>query len=141
MPLEIGLGAFTCKFEGKVYEELDLFDSGINGCAKCICVETHVYCNTTRCPSLKTSTQPSTIIPTFATNLSTESNSEVDDMNVNDPNQDVEDVNAISSEEITYRPYQFGSGSIYRNRAHVYIHHLGRGVDTEKQIQCHNGLC
>lgn len=118
---------------------MDVFDWGINECAKCICVDTQVYCNTTRCPA--SSTEPPTSIPIFSTNpTSTETNSEVDDMNVNDPNQDVEDVNAKSSEELTYRPYQFGTGPIYRNRARLYIHQLGK-VDTQKQIHCSNEIC
>lgn len=121
---------------------MDVFDSGVNGCAKCICVETRVYCNTTRCPGQ--STEPPTSMPTFSTyptNLATETNSEIDDMNVHDPKQEVEQVNAESDEEISYRPYQFGSGTVYRNRARVYIHQLGNGVDVQKQIQCTDRMC
>lgn len=62
-------------------------------------------------------------------------------MNAIDPKQEVEQVNAESSQELTYRPYQFGSGAVYRNRARVYIHQLRNGVDVQKQIQCSDGMC
>lgn len=132
------MGVFTCKFHGKEYGELDVFDSGINGCAKCICVDTQVYCNTTRCPG--NSTESPTTIPTFPPNPTTETNFEIDNLNGSNPKQDVENVNAISSEELSYKPYQIGSGSVYRNRAHVYIQQLG-SIDTQKQIKCSNGSC
>lgn len=42
-------GWFTCEYEGSIYDELDVFNSGYQGCAWCICVERQIYCNKSKC--------------------------------------------------------------------------------------------
>lgn len=113
-----------------MYGELDVFDAGMNGCAKCICIETRIYCNRTRCPS--STEAPSTTTPTSTTNF------EVDEQNSYDPNKEVETLNE-PFDEVMYRPIQTGSGTVYRNRARVFIHNLDDDNDTQQQIHCPNG--
>lgn len=123
--IAIEIGLFTCQFNGKRYGELDVFDANINGCAKCICIETHVYCNTSRCQGGKTKT-PTTLTttpPSIPIDQKPGPYSEVEDLIGNSLVQK-EIVDSESSEESMYNPYQQGSGAPYRNRAHVYFHQL-----------------
>lgn len=39
----------TCDVDGKHYNEFDHFDSGVDGCAKCICLGDAVRCNAEQC--------------------------------------------------------------------------------------------
>lgn len=59
-------GLPTCDYEGKKYDELDVFDNGVNGCVKCICVDSQIYCNKTKCKddTIKPTTKINTMIPT-----------------------------------------------------------------------------
>lgn len=45
----------TCKIDGINYREFDKFVSGVDGCAKCICMATNVQCDVTKCQELATS--------------------------------------------------------------------------------------
>lgn len=120
--IAIEIGLFTCQFNGKRYGELDVFDANINGCAKCICIETHVYCNTSRCHGGTTET-PTTLTTTstpIPINQTPGPYSEIEDLNGNSLVQ--QEIVDSDSEEIIYNPYQQGSGAPYRNRAHVYVH-------------------
>lgn len=47
----------TCNHDGKLYDELDVFVDGVNGCAKCICVDSQIYCNKTNCKDIKSATK------------------------------------------------------------------------------------
>lgn len=43
------IASFTCEHEGKRYRSLEKFNSGPNGCAKCLCVDGKVDCDETLC--------------------------------------------------------------------------------------------
>lgn len=43
------LAPFSCEYEGKRYRSLDKFNSGVNGCAQCICVDGRVNCDESKC--------------------------------------------------------------------------------------------
>lgn len=100
------VGLFTCQFNGKMYGEMGLFDAEVNGCAKCICVETKVYCNRSKCPISTELPSKMPIVPSNPHSIDT--NTEIDDMTAYDPNQEVENLNTESEEELLYRPNQFG---------------------------------
>lgn len=121
--IAIEIGLFTCEFDGKRYGLLDVFDSGVNGCAKCICVETHVYCNASRCHEISTETPTTTTADPNPINQDNGLYSEVEDLNGNSLIQQ-EIIDTDSSEETLYNPYQRGIGAPYRNRARVYVHQI-----------------
>lgn len=52
---------FTCEYEGKRYRSEDKFNSGVNGCAQCICVNGQVSCDETKCQILVDPPESSTI--------------------------------------------------------------------------------
>lgn len=108
--IAIEIGLFTCEYEGKRYGLLDVFDAGINGCAKCICVETHVYCNTSRCQEITTQTPTTTTTPPNLINEDNGPYSEVEDLNGNTlVQQEIND--SDNSDEIIYSPHQRGIGA------------------------------
>lgn len=66
------IAPFTCEFEGKRYRTFDKFNTGADGCSKCICIDGRVNCDDSGChPILVDPPETATVIVPVHTTTTT----------------------------------------------------------------------
>lgn len=107
-------GISTCQFEGRTYGELDVFDWGVDGCAKCICVDSQVNCNKSKCRIGPNEEVPKT---TAQTNHHSQFHSDQNDLETNK-------LNGMNHAEFSRITYDTGSDEQLNSRSRFYLHQL-----------------